>query len=109
MLIGLLGPSGSGKTFGLRILRENQNFSVPMSVTTRPRRIEDDWYIECVTLAQYCELVSSQSLMLMTEVFGEFYACKKFNPSAGDWAVIIARDQTNELRKLGGGRRCVCS
>lgn len=102
MIIGLLGPSCSGKSYFLKRLKEDAQFHVPMSVVTRESRAEDSWHMRFVSLQEFDRMRDRNELYLVTEAFGNHYACIKSISHVENTAVIITKDNIPEIREIGG-------
>ena len=76
----LSSPSGAGKTTITRaLLKKNQNLTISVSATTRPRRAGEvqgqDYYF--VDIAEFNNMVDSGEMLEHAKVFGHYYGTPK--------------------------------
>lgn len=82
----LSSPSGAGKTtIARRILREDNEIALSVSVTTRPMRPgeRDGTDYHFIDKAEFDRMVEAEELLEWAQVFGHFYGTPKAQIKAG--------------------------
>lgn len=102
MLLGLLGPSCCGKSFYLKVLQENLDFYVPVGITTRPARIEENGKLEHIDELEFSERQRRNELCFIAEVSGYRYAYPIVDPNVRNIAIEIRRENIPELKAYYG-------
>ncbi|MCF8462413.1 MAG: guanylate kinase [Rickettsiaceae bacterium] len=82
ILLVISGPSGSGKsTIAKAIVRDYNNFTISVSLTTRPMRVGEvngkDYYF--VSPEEFEALRQRQELLEVTELCGNYYGTSRSN------------------------------
>lgn len=102
MIVGLVGPSCSGKSFLLNVLQSVLGFTVPIGITTRPMREEDNGNLEHITREEFQGMQNNGMLSMIAEVFGNLYAYPRLEINNLDIAIEIVRENIPELRLYNG-------
>jgi len=101
-MVGLFGPSCSGKSSFLRALQEKLDFYIPVGITTRPKRAEENGDLEHINDLEFIERAQKDSLCFMAKVSGYYYAYPIINPSIRNIAIEIRRENIPELKTYNG-------
>lgn len=102
MIITLIGPSCCGKSHFLSALQNQLGFIVPMGITTRLKREEDNGLLEHVSEEEFFELKNGGKICFIAEMFGNYYAYHRTFSDKENYAIEIARSNIEELREIGG-------
>lgn len=96
-LVVLIGPSGAGKSTVANILTTKYGFHIQKTVTTRPKRGEQDIDHIFVNEETYHEMAAAKMFFGTIHSFGHDYGLPKFDPA--DRTVLLLRAATiAELR-----------
>lgn len=101
MLICLIGPSCCGKSHFLKTLQSKLNFNVPIGITTRPKREEDNGLLEHMSEEKFLKFKESGKICFIAEMFDHHYAYRAFSKT-GKFAIEVVRNNIEELKKIGG-------
>jgi len=102
LIVGLFGPSCSGKSSFLRALQEKLDFYIPIGITTRPKRAEENGDLEHINDLEFIERAQKDSLCFIAKVSGYYYAYPIINPSIRNIAIEIRRENIPELKTYNG-------
>lgn len=79
LLVVLVGPSGVGKSTISRQLAERMNVSYTVSVTTRPKQVQDDAgkTYDHVDKKEFFRRLDNDEYLEYAQVYGDYYATPK--------------------------------
>lgn len=102
MIIGLIGPSCSGKSCLLKVLQDNLDFYIPIGITTRPERNEENGVLEHIANQEFIIRQQENKLCFVAESFGYYYAYPVFPSNKENIAIEIVRKNIPELKANKG-------